>query len=108
MWGGGSERSSAHHALQTVLLAHAHAAAPPRARPCAPAAAARLVGQVWLFLEPECVAEVLDNLGRLVPGRPARDLLLDDPQWLLRAQRGQRWLGEHPDTTMDSIYWSND
>lgn len=63
-----------------------------------------LVGEVWLFLETECVEEVLENLGRLVPGRPARDLLLDDPTWLLRAQRGQRWLGEHP----DSIYWSDD
>ncbi|KAI8473756.1 MAG: hypothetical protein J3K34DRAFT_164915 [Monoraphidium minutum] len=60
-----------------------------------------LVGETWLFLELECVEEVMDNLGRLIPGRPPRDLLLDDPSWLLRAQRGQKWLGEHP----DSIYW---
>ncbi|KIZ03573.1 hypothetical protein MNEG_4388 [Monoraphidium neglectum] len=60
-----------------------------------------LVGETWLFLEPDCVEDVLGTLGRLIPGRPARELLLDDPTWLLRAQRGQRWLGEHP----DQIYW---
>lgn len=53
----------------------------------------RLVGETWLFLEPECVAEVMDNLRHLIPSRAPRDLLLDDPTWLLRAQRGQRWLG---------------
>lgn len=62
----------------------------------------------WLFLESECVAEVVDTLRHLIPLRSPRQLLLDDPSWLLRAQRGQRWLGEHPDSTQESMYWSND
>jgi len=68
----------------------------------------RLISETWLFLETECVEEVMGNLAHLIPSRPVRELLLDDPSWLLRAQRGQRWLGEHPDTTMESMYWSND
>jgi hypothetical protein len=36
----------------------------------------------------------MENLQHLIPKTPARQLLLDDPSWLLRAQRGQRWLGE--------------
>lgn len=70
---------------------------------------ARLIQEgTWLYLEPECVADVVDNLGHLIPGKAPRELLLDDPSWLLRAQRGQRWLGEHPDSTMESIYWTSD
>ena len=77
--------------------------------PRIPIARARLIAEgTWLFLEPECVADVVDNLRHLVPVRTPRDLLLEDPSWLLRAQRGQRWLGEHPDSTAESIYWTSD
>jgi hypothetical protein len=32
-------------------------------------------------------------MGRLMPGQDTRALLVADPGWLLRVQRGQRWLG---------------
>jgi hypothetical protein len=63
-------------------------------RPHIPPPPSRLVGETWLFLETECVEEVMDNLAHLIKGRAPRDLFLEDPSWLLRAQRGQRWLGE--------------
>lgn len=81
--------------LKNKILAAAVPSPPPA--PCVPrdrSLVRRLISETWLFLETECVLDVMDNLGRLIPGRPVRELLLDDPTWLLRAQRGQKWLGE--------------
>lgn len=58
----------------------------------------RLVQQQPRFLEPDLVEEVLQELGRLFHGSTdPRKLLVNDPTWLLRAERGQRRLGDNPD-----------
>lgn len=47
----------------------------------------------------ECVEEVLLDMRRLLPaGTDVAAMLVADPSWLLRVQKGQRWLGEHPDS----------
>jgi hypothetical protein len=49
------------------------------------------------FLDLEHVQEVLQELGRLMPGTDVAALLLRDPSWLTRVERGQKRLGQHPD-----------
>lgn len=63
----------------------------------------RLVEAQPLFLVPECVQQVLDELRRLMPQANAAQLLSQDPDWLLRLQRGQQWLGLHPDSQMGEL-----
>jgi len=57
----------------------------------------RLVEEVPLLLEVECVRASLSELARLMPRVDGVRLLRDDPTWLLRLQSGQKWLGQHPD-----------
>jgi hypothetical protein len=60
-----------------------------------------------LFLVTECVQQVLGEVQRLMPGRNAAALLASDPEWLLRVQRGQQWLGLHPDSDLgEQVQWS--
>eukprot|EP00877_Chromochloris_zofingiensis_P011719 jgi/Chrzof1/6800/Cz19g10070.t1 len=59
----------------------------------------RLVEATPLLLSVECVEEVLLDMRRLLPaGTDVAAMLVADPSWLLRVQKGQRWLGEHPDS----------
>ncbi|WIA20357.1 hypothetical protein OEZ85_006188 [Tetradesmus obliquus] len=58
----------------------------------------KLVEAQPLLLVTPCVEEVLADIRRLLPGRDAEQLLAADPDWVLRVQRGQRWLGQHPDS----------
>lgn len=59
-----------------------------------------------LFLVTQCVREVLDEIHRLMPAQDAAALLIQDPDWLLRVQRGQQWLGLHPDSQAgEQIDW---
>lgn len=59
-----------------------------------------------LFLVPECVQQVLGEMQRLMPGQDAAVLLVRDPDWLLRLQRGQQWLGLHPDSQLgEQVDW---
>ncbi|KAK9813660.1 hypothetical protein WJX73_002170 [Symbiochloris irregularis] len=51
--------------------------------------------QAW-FVDPEHVNHVLDELSRLMPGKDARQFLVADPSWLLKVERGTKWLGPHP------------
>lgn len=55
----------------------------------------RLVQQQPRFLDAELVAEVLDELRRLVPGDPVATLLAD-PSWVLRVERGREAAGRRP------------
>lgn len=57
----------------------------------------RLVEAQPKFLDLEHVQEVLQELGRLMPGTDVAALLLRDPSWLTRVERGQKRLGQHPD-----------
>jgi hypothetical protein len=44
---------------------------------------------------------------RLMPGVNAVSLLLSEPDWLLRLQRGQQWLGLHPDSQLgEQVDWT--
>jgi hypothetical protein len=63
----------------------------------------RLVEAQPLFLVIECVEQVLVEIQRLMPGRDAAALLVQDPDWLLRVQRGQQWLGLHPDSQQGEL-----
>ena len=56
-----------------------------------------------MFLATDCVEEVLADMARLMPKVDTVALLLSDPGWLLRVQRGQRWLGEHPDSVLGDL-----
>jgi hypothetical protein len=59
-----------------------------------------------LLLVPECVGLALAELQRLLPGVDAAALLASDPSWVLRLQRGQQWLGQHPDSVAgEQIDW---
>ena len=49
------------------------------------------------MLDSEAVGEVLAELRRLMPGQDPADLLLRDPSWLLRVERGSKRLGQSPD-----------
>ena len=58
-----------------------------------------------LLLDSECVGEALGELERLLPSTTnVRHMLLRDPAYLLRVQRGQRRIGVHPDSFPDSSY----
>lgn len=48
------------------------------------------------FVNPEHVNDVLDELRRLMPKRDARSTLVDDPSWLLKVERGTKYMGPHP------------
>ena len=61
-------------------------------------AAQRLVMDQPRFLDLDGVRAVLADLRHLMPKQDPRRLLLSDPSWLLRVQRGQKHLGQHPDT----------
>lgn len=49
------------------------------------------------MLQAEIVEEVLIELERLMPGKDAKAILLADPSWLLRVERGTKRMGDHPD-----------
>jgi hypothetical protein len=58
-----------------------------------------------LLLDAECVAEALRELRRLMPaGTDVCGMLLRDPAYLLRVQRGQKRIGVHPDSFPDASY----
>jgi hypothetical protein len=66
----------------------------------------RLVEVQPLFLVTECVQQVLGEIQRLMPNANAAALLVSDPDWLLRVQRGQQWLGLHPDSQLgEQVDW---
>ena len=48
-------------------------------------------------MDAEAVAEVLEEMGRLMPGKDPSMVLVRDPSWLLRVERGTKRLGPHPD-----------
>ncbi len=50
-----------------------------------------------MCMDVRCVSEALAELRRLMPGVNVCRLVLQDPSWVLRAQRGQKWLGQNPD-----------
>lgn len=42
-----------------------------------------------------------------MPSADAQQLLARDPDWVLRVQRGQKWLGQHPDSDAgELITWT--
>lgn len=49
------------------------------------------------LLDAEAVDEVLEELRRLMPQHNPVQLLLQDPSWLLRVERGAKRLGQSPD-----------
>lgn len=49
------------------------------------------------LFDTDLVAEVLDELARLMPTHDPRQVLLSDPSWVLKVERGPRRLGQHPD-----------
>lgn len=58
-----------------------------------------------LLLDSECVGEALGELERLFPATTnVKHMLLRDPAYLLRVQRGQRRIGVHPDSFPDASY----
>lgn len=70
-----------------------------------PAAVGALVEAQPLFLDTRCVRAVLDEMRRLLPGDAAA-ALARDPSWLLRLQRGQEYLGQHPDSQLgEQVDW---
>lgn len=64
-----------------------------------------LAEQQPAFLDSEGVREALNEVKRLMPeATDASAMLRRDPSFLLRVQRGQRYLGENPDADPDSSY----
>ncbi len=49
------------------------------------------------FLDVEGVLEVLEEMERLMPKANSKMVLLRDPSWLMRVERGVKRLGPHPD-----------
>ncbi|GAB4820354.1 hypothetical protein N2152v2_007400 [Parachlorella kessleri] len=49
------------------------------------------------LLDAEAVSEVLEELRRLMPSQGPVALLLQDPSWMLRVERGSKRLGQPPD-----------
>lgn len=49
------------------------------------------------FLDVEGVSEVLEEMARLMPKADPKAVLLRDPSWLMRVERGVKRLGPHPD-----------
>ena len=47
----------------------------------------------YRFINPEHVRDVLEELKRLMPKADARAVLANDPSWLLRVERGTKYLG---------------
>ena len=45
----------------------------------------------------EAVEEVLEEMSRLMPKQDPKMVLVRDPAWLLRVERGTKRLGPHPD-----------
>lgn len=81
---------------------------PGKVDSAAPDSAERFAAAVQeqpLLLDSECVEEALAELERLFPANTnVRHMLLRDPAYLLRVQRGQRRIGAHPDSFPDSSY----
>jgi hypothetical protein len=50
------------------------------------------------LLDSEAVSEVLMELRRLMANQDPVRLLLSDPSWMLRVERGPKRLGVSPDT----------
>jgi hypothetical protein len=62
-----------------------------------------------LLLDSECVGEALAELERLFPASTnVKHMLLRDPAYMLRVQRGQNRIGVHPDSIPDSSYVDDD
>ena len=55
------------------------------------------MGVLCRFIDAEAVEEVLQEMSRLMPKQDPRMVLLRDPSWLLRVERGTKRLGPHPD-----------
>lgn len=74
----------------------------------APDSAERFAASVQeqpLLLDSERVGEALEELERLFPATTnVKHMLLRDPAYLLRVQRGQSRIGVHPDSFPDSSY----
>ena len=56
------------------------------------------------LLDAELVQEVLDELHRLMPKSDPKQILLRDPSYISKVERGTKRLGPHPDT-MWHVYW---
>ena len=54
-------------------------------------------GDLCRFVDAEAVEEVLEEMSRLMPKQDPKMVLLRDPSWLLRVERGTKRLGPHPD-----------
>jgi hypothetical protein len=66
---------------------------------------ARVVESEPRLLDSEIVEEALAELERLMPdGTNCRAMLLNDTSILFRVQRGQKRIGENPDSEPDSSY----
>jgi hypothetical protein len=50
-----------------------------------------------LLLDSECVEETLKELELLFARKNVANMLLRDPSYMLRVQRGQKRIGVHPD-----------
>eukprot|EP00775_Hariotina_reticulata_P005263 gene5263-5498_t len=67
----------------------------------------KLVEAQPLFLVTPCVEQVMQEISRLMPScKDPAALLVSDPDMLLRLQRGQKYLGMHPDSDPgEQITW---
>lgn len=66
---------------------------------------AALVQQQPGFLDCEGVQQAIEELARLMPqGTDTLAMLRNDPSFLLRLQRGQKYLGENPDADPETSY----
>lgn len=61
----------------------------------------RLVQEFPVLLDVEGVEEVLEEMRRLMPAADVQGLLRRDPSWIMRVQRGQKRLGQHPDSDLN-------
>jgi hypothetical protein len=48
-------------------------------------------------LKAEVVEEVLEEMNRLMPGSDCSKVLIEDPSWISRLERGRKHLGDDPD-----------
>ena len=48
-------------------------------------------------MDAEAVEEVLEEMSRLMPKQDPKMVLIRDPSWLLKVERGTKRLGPHPD-----------
>ena len=64
---------------------------------CIPGLTIDGTGTLCRFVDAEAVEEVLEEMGRLMPNQDPKMVLLRDPSWLLRVERGTKRLGPHPD-----------